>query len=390
MREALSWLRDLSRYVGFGLERVVRPRLGQGVDYREPRFRDQARLVVERLHPRRMSLRVDAILQETPTTRTFRFVRTDGALPPFRAGQYVNLYVEIAGVRTSRPYSISSAPGSDHLDLTVRDNPGGFVASYLLEHLAEGDVVETSGPAGSFYYEPLIHREELVFLAGGSGITPFMSMLRDQARRGWPLRIQLLYGSRSPDDVLFADELAALAESTDRFSWCSVISEPPPGYDGPTGLLDAPRLRDALGVPGGRMFFVCGPNRMYDLCLRSLEELAVPPHRVRRELYGPPSDVTAEPGWPESVDAGTTFRVDVLGVRVFDARAGEPLLNAFERHHVVAPALCRSGECSACRTRILAGQVFMPAGTGVRESDARYGYVHACVAYPISDLKIRL
>jgi ferredoxin len=70
--------------------------------------------------------------------------------------------------------------------------------------------------------------------------------------------------------------------------------------------------------------------------------------------------------------------------------AGEPLLNSLERYGVVVPAICRAGECSACRTRLLSGQVYQPAHTGLRESDRQYGYIHACVSYPLQDLEIRI
>jgi len=93
--------------------------------------------------------------------------------------------------------------------------------------------------------------------------------------------------------------------------------------------------------------------------------------------------------------ASTRFSVEVEspafeGPRTIQATAGEPLLNSLERHGIIVPAICRAGECSACRTRLLSGRVFQPAHTGLRESDRQYGYIHACVSYPVTDLKIRI
>jgi len=116
----------------------------------------------------------------------------------------------------------------------------------------------------------------------------------------------------------------------------------------------------------------------------------VPRHKIRRELYGPPADVTQEPGWPEDLAADTLFEVEIEGRPTIRAPAGEPLLNSLERYGLVGPAVCRSGECSACRVRLIAGQVYMPAHTGLRESDRVHGYIHACVAYPLQDLKVSL
>jgi len=400
MAEFIYWLRDVREHLRVSGRRKALRQPGQGFDYTKDR--DTVEQVVSRLHPRRMRLRVTEVIQQTPTAKTFRLERTDGPLPPFRAGQYVNVFVDVDGVLTSRPYSIASPPGSQVLELTVRDKPGGFVAPYLLNQVKVGDELETTGPAGSFYYEPLIDGHDLVFLAGGSGITPFMSIIRDTFGRSQatsPLHIHLLYGSRTPDDVIYGHELAELAASHPNFHYSLVISEPPPGYEGPIGLLDADLIRRQVGKLStslgsrdlvDKTFYICGPGVMYDFCLTALTEMGVPGHKIRRELYGPPDDVTQEPGWPESLSAETIFHVEVEGGDTIRAPAGEPLLNSLERYGIVVPAICRAGECSACRTRLLSGRVFMPSHTGLRESDRRHGYIHACVSYPLENLRIRL
>ena len=418
--EILYWLQDVREHLRVLQRRRALRQPGRGFDYTTDK--DTVQRVVSRIHPRRMRLRVTEIIQETPTTKTFRFQRTDGPLPPFRPGQYVNVFVDVDGVLTSRPYSIASPPGSpstssgrsETLELTVRDKPGGFVAPYLLNEVQVGDELETTGPAGSFYHEPLIDGDDLVFLAGGSGITPFMSIIRDTLQRGRPIKIHLLYGSRVPDDVIYGDELAELAANHPNLNYSLVISEPPPGYDGLTGFLDANLIREQVGDPSlrlcpstplrtssgqatgsgqalaGKTFYICGPHLMVDFCLAALTELGVPPHKIRRELYGPPADVAKEPGWPEGLSPDTVFDVEVTGQKTIRAQASEPLLNTLERYGLVVPAVCRSGECSACRIRLLSGKVFMPAHTGLRESDQQHGYIHACVSYPLEDLRIRL
>jgi len=190
--EKINWLLDVREYRRVAKNRKALREPGQGTDYRHEKFRDVVGRVVSRIHPGRMNLRVAEILPQTATAKTFCFERIDGPLPPFRAGQYVNVMVNLEGVRTSRPYSISSAPMAERLELTVRNKQGGFVAPYLFNKLKVGDVLETSGPAGHFYHEPLIDKDNLVFLAGGSGITPFMSMIRDTVHRQRPLKINLL------------------------------------------------------------------------------------------------------------------------------------------------------------------------------------------------------
>lgn len=385
----IDLLKDLGNFPKAYYEKNLRRRTGAGTDYLAPEYQDRVRRTVEALHPKAMRLRVTEIIEETATAKTFRFVRVDGELPPFRPGQYVNWQVKVAGVRTSRAYSISSAPGRDHLDLTIRGMKEGFVSKFLLENIEVGDSFDTSGPLGSFYHEPLIDGSELVFIAGGSGITPFMSIIRDQAIQGWPLRITLIYGSRRPGDVIFGEELERLAKDNAAFTYAPVMSEAPKNYRGRRGFITAKLIKQVVGEPAAKTFYLCGPNAMYDFVRPELLKLEVAAHKIKRELYGPPADVTKELGWPARLKPNTMFTVKI-GDREIPARAGEPLISSLERYGVIVPAECRSGACSACRTRLLSGEVYMPPATGIRESDVVNGYIHACVAYPLSDLVVRI
>jgi ferredoxin-NADP reductase len=388
--EALYWLQDAWGHIRVSQVRKRLRKPGLGIDYTDENTIRPVKSIVELYHPKKMRLKVREILDETPSTKTFRFERVDRSLPPFRAGQYVNLFMDVDGVLTSRPYSISSSPESKFLDLTIQQKPGGFVTRYLLSELKVGDELQSTGPKGHFYHEPLIDGRDLVFLAGGSGITPFMSMIRSLLQQKDAPEIHLLYGSRTPEDVIFGEELASLVEAHSNLDYTLVISDPPEGYSGVRGFLDASLIREQIGDVQGKTFYICGPNVMYGFCLDELAELGVPRHRIRREAYGPPDDVTKEPGWPENLSAETVFMVDVQDYKAIQAPAGEPLMNSLERHGIVVRAVCRSGECSACRIRLLSGKVFMPSQVALRESDRTYGYIHACVAYPLEDLKIRI
>ncbi len=364
------------------------PPVGDGPDPFPWRERVRERRLVERLHPPSMELKVEGRRRETPTTVTLRLVRTDGELPPFSPGQYVNLHVTVDGTETSRPYSIASAPGEPFLELTVKEKPDGFVSPHLVNEVAEGDALRSSGPEGWFRREPLIDPAELVFMAGGSGVTPFMSMIRQQARDGFDCRVTLLYGCRNADEVIFADELRALAQEHEALELAVVFSESPNGGSG--GLLDRALIRNRVGDVADRLFFICGPEPMIPFCLETLDGLGVPLHRRRVETFGPPADVTALSGWPAGLDAQRQFTVEVEGRGQVQATAGEPLMNALERAGMIIPATCRVGTCSACRSRLLRGTIYDPPGTGVRQGDREHGYIHPCMAYPISDLVIRL
>lgn len=358
-----------------------------GIDYTPDK--DSPEPYIRRLHPPELRLKVQDIFIETPTSKTFRLVSREGLLPPFQAGQYISLVVEVGSVRTSRPYSISSPPNHlGHYDITVRRYPDGLVSNHLLEHTRKGDLFEAAGPAGEFYYNPLFHSKTMVLLAGGCGITPFRSMIREIVECGLDRTVYLFYGNRDAEDVIFHKELEDLAARSERFHYIPVIENPPPSYKGRTGLITRELLREVLGNLDDKTFYVCGPQAMYDFCIPELEKLGIPRRRLRREVYGTPSEIRRSPGWPAGLDPEKAFTVRVNGGKPLATKAGEPLLACLERNRITVPSSCRSGSCSLCRVKVLSGKVYQPPGALVRKSDRRHGYVHACVSYPLEDLEI--
>ena len=347
--------------------------------------------IISLLHPKRITLKLSEVIRETSSSKTLRFAAKGGYLPPFQAGQYVNIFVDVGGIRTSRPYSISSAPTQlGYYDITIRNVEDGFVSGFFLDEVTVGTEFEATSPSGNFIYNPLFHGEDLVFLAGGSGVTPFMSMIREVAGRGLSRRIHLIYGSQNPDDVIFVAELKAITEKHQNISCSLVMSNPPNGYRGLTGFITAELMKKILGDVSAKTFYLCGPDAMYAFCLKELEKLGIPKRKIRTEVYGPPKDVTTQPGWPKDVKPADVFTVRIKGGKTIPAKASEPLMISLERNGVVIPALCRSGECSLCRTKLLSGRVFQPEGVRLRKSDRQFNYIHPCMAYPLTDLEILL
>jgi ferredoxin-NADP reductase len=361
------------------------------VDYSSPQFVELCKGIVDRMHPRRMHLRVVDVTRETRTAKTFRFERLDGEVPPHRPGQFMTLYVRIGTVRTSRPYSIVSVPCADTIDITVRAKSAGFVSSWLCSSVSVGDEFESTGPIGEFYYEPLVHGDDLVFIAGGSGITPFMSMLREKQQAGDDRRrVHLIYGTSDAADVIFETELNELARTMPDFTWDLVVSAPPKGWRGLRGFIDAPLIEKRVEDVESKTFFVCGPSGLQKTARIALEDLGVPRRRLVTEAYGPPGDITAEPGWPDGLHGEDVFSVKVEGIKRIEALAGEPLMNSLERNGILIPARCRSGRCAACNTKVLEGKVFTPPLSLFRESSWIDSFVHACVSYPVGPLTIRI
>ena len=130
---------------------------------------------------------------------------------------------------------------------------------------------------------------------------------------------------------------------------------------------------------------------MYDFCHGELSALGVAARKIKREVYGPPAAVTEQPGWPAEIKADDSFTIELVDGPSFSAPAGQPLILALEKSGFKSPpSLCRSGECSYCRVRMTSGKVFQPEGALVRSSDRKFGWIHSCVSYPLSDLKIAL
>ena len=344
---------------------------------------------IDRLHPDRLSLQVADIITETSSTKTFRLVSKDRELPPFQAGQYISLFLEIDGIRTSRPYSISSPPHlREYYDITVRRVENGLVSNFLLDDLVIGNDLVSSGPAGHFYFNPLIHSKNMICLAGGSGITPFMSIIREIVECGLDRSITLFYGNKTTDDIIFHAELGRISARFDSINYIPVIEDPSDDYIGACGFMTAELIKEILGDLTDKSFFICGPQGMYDFCLPELEGLGIARRKIKQEMYGAPVNIWQYPGWPREVDPDRLFSVRLKNGQQLKAKAGIPLLVSLEKSGMVVPSLCRSGECSMCRLKVLSGKVFQPAGVAVRKSDRQFGYVHSCAAYPLSDLEI--
>jgi len=359
-----------------------------GFDYQTKK--GEVKRIVDALHPARLNLIVSEINQETPSAKSIKLVCESGYLPPFQAGQYINVFVEVGGVRTSRPYSIASSPTqTGYYEITVRRVEDGFVSNYLLDELKPGDKLSASSPAGTFHYNPLMHGDSLAFIAGGSGITPFMSMMREAADKNLKRRMHLLYGCKDENDVIYRSELDRITAAHRNITWDLVVSEPAASCKGLKGFINAPLIQERLDSLE-KMFFLCGPEAMYQFCQPELEKLPIPARKIKKEAMGSSKNITSYPGWPENVKKGDAFKVAIKGKKTISALATEPLMISLEKAGIIIPALCRSGECSLCRTKLLAGKVYQPNGVKLRKSDRKYGYIHPCMAYPITNMEILL
>lgn len=343
---------------------------------------------VDQYHPSVLRLTVSEIEPVSPIAKRIRLVSDTGYLPPFEAGQYINVFCEIDGARTSRPYSLSSsAKQRAYYEITVAAVEGGFVSGYLLRQLKVGDRLEANGPAGVFRYHPVFHSKRSVFLGGGSGITPFVSMIRTALESGEDRDITLLYGSRTEELAMYHGELAAFAEGHPNFHYTLILSdEEKEGME--HGFIDAERIRAHVPDILDCTYYMCGPAVMMEFCRKALDELQIPGRSIRREVFGTRRDIWNEPGWPEGMTGEELFQIKV-GDQTIQAKSGESVLTALERGGLRVNVCCRSGECSLCRVQLVSGKVFTAQGALLRYADELFGYIHSCKAYPISDLELR-
>ena len=353
--------------------------------------------VAREWHPGKLDLVVTDVRSASKTATTVRFERPDGKkLPPFYAGQFMVLDFPIGGSLISRPYSISSAPYqarlSEHafVEITVRRSKGdGFICDYINDSVKVGDTFRGMIGCGQFYYEPLRDAKHVVALAGGVGITPFASMAREIAHGTLDFDLTILYGSVSSDDITLKDELDQL--QSDKLHIVHVLSGDEPDWTGERGFLTAELIKK-YSAPD-TTYFICGPQVMYKFLRGELAKLDPPQRRVRFEVFGQAKDVTAFEGYPQDVKDMTFQLTVVRGVHedVIPAKATESLVVALERAGIRIETGCRSGECGFCRTKVLSGEVYVcPEGDGRRAADKDFGYVHACAAYPTSDVKIKI
>lgn len=320
---------------------------------------------------REIRARVVAIHRETHDTRTF-VLAPNARWPGHRAGQHLTLAVEIDGVRTRRCYTISSPPHAPHPTITVKRVPGGRVSGFLHDRVHVGDVVVIEGVGGDFVAPPQADHP-LLFLAGGSGVTPILSMLDTLAARG-PLRdIVVVNHVRSADDVIGHRRLTALTQAHPGLRLHLLRDDDParaPGFhpDELTRLVPDLAHREAwmCGPPG----LMAGVDALW-----ASRALPLPLHRERFTLAAPPpSDgpvtLTLSDGRQVALSGRGTLleQLEAAGLR--------------PRHG------CRIGICRTCTCRKPRG-VVEDLRTG-EVSDGADDLIQLCVTTPRSDLTLDL
>lgn len=339
--------------------------------------------LAKKLHPGYMQVELVAARPLTDTIRELTFKRADSdAFPFFRGGQYVSLQMKIGESLVSRPYSIVSTPQQalqNKLVLAVEN--AGFVSEYLNKTAKVGDRFVMTEPSGEFHYETLRDSEQIICIAGGSGITPFLSMAGSLADGDESYSMLLFYGARTAAQLAYKAELDELTQRCNRLKVIYVLSdEAQPGCE--SGFVSAELMKKYTDLTD-RTFFLCGPPAMYEFISKELAPLNLPQKAVHRDAACC-RDLPADK--PASFTLTVHMRDEVYQV---PAMAHETLLTAMERAGLNAPNKCRAGGCGFCHSKWLSGRYHVAEGRdGRREADRKFGFIHPCVTYPLEDMEI--
>ncbi|MRG91377.1 ferredoxin--NADP reductase [Polyangium spumosum] len=337
-------------------------------------------------------LRVTHVTRETRDAVSLTLADPDGRRISFVPGQFFTVLVTLeSGEVLRRAYSISSLPDEDgaaaEVTITIKRMPGGRASSLLNERVAAGDVLEVLGPSGSFTVTPdPAAKRHLVLLAGGSGITPLASITKVTLAREPESRVSLIYGSRGQDDIIFREALVSLAEAhAGRFTVRHVLSDPPAGFTGRTGMLDrdnVTRELDAIAASVGMDanatdYYVCGPEPMMAAAREALVARGVDPGRIHEERFSSP----ARRGAPSLPTLSAPVEIRLRGAtKTVVSEPGQTLLEAGLAASLPMPFSCTMGGCGACKVKLLSGDVASEEPNCLQEEERSRGFVLACVS----------
>ena len=341
------------------------------------------------------TLRIAEIVPETTDAKSIRFDVPEelrGAFA-FRPGQHLTLKADIAGEDVRRNYSLCVAPQDGQLKVTVKRIAGGVFSNWANDNLKPGDAVEVMEPHGSFTWDfGAGAYNHYAGFAGGSGITPVMSLLKTALLSEPDSRFTLFYGNRDSQSVIFLEELAALKNRfMDRLQIHHFLAEEAEDIELFNGMLDRTKCDLILGslVEPEEItaFFICGPGPMMDAADEALQAVGVPGERILVERFTagrPSAALAAQMQQLQTQAAGLSMTVTLDGRtrRVpFNAKAGN-ILDSARLAGMPAPYACKAGVCATCRARVVVGEVEMAARYGLSDEEIAAGYVLTCQSVP--------
>ncbi|MBJ8337324.1 diiron oxygenase [Antrihabitans sp. YC3-6] len=315
----------------------------------------------------------------------------------YKQGQYLTVEAVIDGEKVRRSYSICAPVSAQTLRVGVKQTPNGVFSTYVVEKLKVGDEVDVVPPAGRFHTElDAANALHYVGVAGGSGITPILSIMASVLEEEPDSRFTLLYANKDRSSVMFFDEIAALdRQYGDRLTVLHVLEKG--GRSGAgfaSGFIDADRLAE-LELEDAAHWFLCGPAPMTEAVRDALLAKDVSRKAIHLELFNTiasTSAVTAKPAPTDATSvAGAQLRFDFEGAdETIELTDNELLLDAALRTGQDIPWSCREAVCGMCRAKVCDGQATpMAANFILSDDEVADGFVLTCQTRAASE-KVRL
>lgn len=343
-------------------------------------------------------LTVRAVERDTDDALCIRF-----DVPPeqaddfvFEPGQYLTLRADIGGETLERSYSICSGLDQGSLRVAVKHIPDGRFSTFVHEHLAPGSRIHVLPPKGRFvtHVDPAT-RHRYLAIAGGSGITPILSMIRSVLTFEPQSEFTLLYGNRSVDSIMFLEELDELKDRfMNRFRLHHFLSREEMGTELFSRRIDGDtvqRLPTLLGsLDAFDAIFVCGPAGMTRDVTAALVELGVAPPKIKVERFQNPGQPVPEKTEPEPVSEASTTDAKITvrhnGItRTFDLHPdADSILDGAIAAGIDMPFSCKGGVCATCRARLVEGEVDLAHNYALEPWELAAGYTLTCQARPKS------
>ena len=341
-------------------------------------------------------LKIAEVRRETPDAVSIRFEIPDALkdLFAFKAGQHLTLRTEMNGEDVRRNYSVCAAPHEREIRIAVKQMPGGRFSGWANSALAAGHTIEVLPPLGRFVLpEKNGNASYYVALAGGSGITPVLSIIKAGLQQDPSARFTLLYGNRDSASIMFLEELAGLKNRyLDRLEVYHFLENEAEEVELFNGRLDRAKcdevfsgLVDTAAVDA---FFICGPGPMMDAAEGVLLDRNIPKERIHIERFTadrPAGAVVRELAELQTQAEGVSVAVTLDGrtrrVPFTESNILESALAAGLR----APFACKAGVCATCRAKVTKGKVEMAVHYGLTDEEVAEGYVLTCQSVPIGD-----
>jgi len=238
-------------------------------------------------HPQQIQeyvLKISKIIDETPSVKVFRVEMPKNANIDFHPGQFFMVSFVDGEIKTSRAYSIASSPlNKNYIEIGL-DKVGPFTTK--LFSMKEGDLLRFKGPYGKFYFNDEM-KNNLVLIAGGTGITPIMGIIRYCNAKKLSNKIKFIYSVRTPKDIIYKDELEKIKNENSNFEHVITITRPnSENWKGRIGRIDRGLLKQNIEDAEIDLYYLCGPKEFVHSIIEALESLGAKKEQIKTDIWG--------------------------------------------------------------------------------------------------------